>query len=70
VAVNVEPVVDLDIDLDPASRCKVDDRVDDYVAVDDNVEGQTSSSRSRSTYGCRERVCDRPTSRPTNRSMR
>jgi hypothetical protein len=46
VAVNVEPIVDLDID--PASRCKVDDGVNVHVAVEDNVVGSTSSSTSRS----------------------
>jgi hypothetical protein len=42
VAVNVAPIVDLDID--PASRCKVDDGVHAYVAIEDHVEGATSSS--------------------------
>jgi hypothetical protein len=45
VAVNVEPLVDLDID--PASRCKVDEGVNDYVAVEVHVEGQGQGSRSR-----------------------
>jgi hypothetical protein len=42
--VNVEPIVDLD--LDPASRCKVDDGVNLHVAVEDNVMGQRLRRRS------------------------
>jgi hypothetical protein len=47
VAVNVDPIVDLDID--PRSRCDVEDGVNVHVAVEDNVTGSTSSSTSRST---------------------
>jgi hypothetical protein len=43
LAVNVEAFVDLD--LDPASRCKVDEGVKLYVAVEDNVEGQPRRRR-------------------------
>jgi hypothetical protein len=56
VAVDVEPIVDLDLDLDleghldeessraGGSTCKVNERVNDYVAVKLNVPGSTSTS--------------------------
>jgi hypothetical protein len=63
VAMVVESLVDLDID--PASRCKVEDGVKLYVAVEDNVEGSDLEVKVEVNLGvASELATDRHPRRP------